>query len=95
MRLRLEIYTHCPEFRNAFHLLNSADNYVSFRHTSQWFFVEVHIIATSAKCYRVVHYDSSHGGIANYFSFRTMRDLFDYLDFLGRALVRKITTIKE
>lgn len=89
--LGLHIKTHCPKFTSAFKLVNFADDYTCFRYSNQWNFCEVHIIKTSQKCYRVIVYCSfsSRADFANYVSFRSAYDLYDFLESTAKAVLNK------
>lgn len=81
----LYIYSHCPKFKRFYKLFNACENYASFRSITRFDYSEVHIIKTSSKCYRVIHFvgKASRPSYASYMSFRTLEALFEHLESLG------------
>lgn len=84
-RLNLEIYAHCPKFRDEFQLQFATHLYLQFKSNRHSVVKSVCICKTSSKCYRVMSYiESVRGGSrAEYVSYRSISDLCHYLENLA------------
>ena len=81
-RLHLEIFAHTDEFRKKFKAEFFTDVYICFGYLSRWTFAQANIYRTSAKCYRVMTYNSYLGADkrCSYISFRSIADMCVYLE---------------
>lgn len=79
--LHLFLFVKLPLMRSYFSMCNFAENYISYQTKSRRDYCEIHVISTSKKCFRVIVYFSigAYFPVAEYFSFRTVRELKEYL----------------
>lgn len=91
-RLYLSLFVKLPLMRSYFSVFNIAENYISYHTKSRRGYCEIHIIRTSEKCFRVIVYFciGAHVPDAEYFSFRTLRELEEYLQTVLNRLRRVI-----
>lgn len=81
-RLALDIHSLTRRFAKLFKLNNFADGYVSYRFNSRWYFCDLQVFRTCAKCYRVTFFVSylDTKRVFEYRSFRSITALCEWLE---------------
>lgn len=75
-RINLEIYAHTKEFKRLFKCAEFTDVYLNFKHIDQYWYSQVTIYKTSAKCYRAMYY-SSYCACKKQCAYKSYRSLAD------------------